>query len=87
MLDNLPRLRLSTDHMSFIIWMLKQLKVSNVPSLKALRKTQDRLTNCIGISTRLKETPRGNIFYQNSLAELIALVRRSCLPEFESLII
>ncbi|KIJ66642.1 hypothetical protein HYDPIDRAFT_127842 [Hydnomerulius pinastri MD-312] len=73
MLDNLPRLRLSTDHMSFIIWMLRQLKVSNVPSLKSLRKTQKQLTKALSIPTRMKESPRGHIFYQNGLAELIAL--------------
>lgn len=75
MLDNMPRLRLSTDHLKFIIWMLKELGVAGVPSFKALRKMQDSLNKSLNIRTQFSRAPTGNVFYQNNVPDLVALVR------------
>ncbi|OBZ68521.1 hypothetical protein A0H81_11586 [Grifola frondosa] len=43
MLDNMPRLRLSSDHMKFILWILKEVGVHGVPSFNSFRKRQDQI--------------------------------------------
>jgi len=70
----MPRLRLSTDQLQFILWMLKDLGIKDVPSLKSLRSVQETLRKDIGIVTSPKVAPSGNIFYMNNVPSLIALV-------------
>ncbi|KAJ7796773.1 hypothetical protein B0H14DRAFT_3093282 [Mycena olivaceomarginata] len=60
LLDNLPRLRLSDDHLKAIIWVMKECGTPNVPSFYALRKMQAKLT-------------RANQFYMNHPNDLIRL--------------
>lgn len=60
--------------MKSILWALKELNVPDVPSLKQLRKTQKALAQKIHISPSWHESTTGNIFYQNSLEALLALV-------------
>ncbi|OCH85670.1 hypothetical protein OBBRIDRAFT_739505 [Obba rivulosa] len=73
MLANLPRLRLSSDHLQFILWMLKELGVSDVPSYKRFRHKQDELNKMMHICTQLKCSPKGGVFYQNNMADLLAI--------------
>ncbi|KAH9828833.1 uncharacterized protein C8Q71DRAFT_863689 [Rhodofomes roseus] len=73
MLDNLPRLRLSSDHFRVILWVLKELGVRGVPSFSKFRKKQDELNRACGIHTDAKRSPQGDIFYQNRVADIIAL--------------
>ena len=40
LLDNMPRLRLSDDHMKAIIWVMRECGTPDVPSFYALRKKQ-----------------------------------------------
>ncbi|KAJ7195227.1 hypothetical protein GGX14DRAFT_404142 [Mycena pura] len=47
-IDNLPRLRLSTSHFKIILWLLKQCHVRNVPSYNAFRKLQTGLEEVTG---------------------------------------
>ena len=75
MLDNMPRLRLSTDHLKLFIWALNELGVPDVPSLKRFRDMQDRLTKVTNVRTTLKKSPQGEPFYQNSVPDLLGLVR------------
>ena len=75
LLDNLPRLRLSTDHFKVILWALKELGMHSVPSMARFQKMQQSLQRQCAIRTDLKRSPEGNIFYQNRIADLIALVR------------
>jgi hypothetical protein len=75
LLDSMPHLRLSTDQLKFVLWMLHELGVQNVPSLKSLRKVQERLRRLVGIETNPKAGVTGNLFYMNNIASLIALVR------------
>ncbi len=62
LLDNMPRLRLSDDHMKFIMWILRELGVPQVPSLKALRKVQDSLDKNINVSTGQQISMAGIVF-------------------------
>jgi hypothetical protein len=51
LLDNLPRLRLSDDHLKAIIWVMRECKTPNVPSFSALRKKQASMTSEVGIKS------------------------------------
>ncbi|KAH9922150.1 hypothetical protein B0H21DRAFT_701557 [Amylocystis lapponica] len=73
MLDNMPRLRLSTDHIKFVLWILRELRVDGVPSFKAFRKMQAKSSTLTNIQTHLHWSPIGNVFYQNSVPNLLAL--------------
>lgn len=79
MLDNMPRLRLSDDHLKFILWILKDLDVPDVPSFKAFRRLQSTLDNDINITTIQNVAPSGNVSYSNSLISLIAMVKTAVL--------
>ncbi len=74
MLDNMPRLRLSDDHLKFILRILKELDVPDVPSFKSFRKLQSTLDDDISITTIQNVSPAGNVSYSNSLVSLIAMV-------------
>lgn len=74
LLDNLPRLRLSNDHLKVVIWALRELGVKGVPSLSNFRMKQEAIQKACGIHTDAKCSPEGNVFHQNRSADLIALV-------------
>lgn len=74
LLDSMPRLRLSGALMKSILWALRELDVPDVPSLRQLRSTQKALAQKIHISPSRHNSALGNIFYQNSLEALLALV-------------
>ncbi|KAH9920728.1 hypothetical protein B0H21DRAFT_712877, partial [Amylocystis lapponica] len=69
----MPRLRLSTDHLKFIIWIFRELGVASVPSFKVFCKKQDTLNKTLHICTEFKHAPIGHVFYQNNVPDLIAL--------------
>ncbi|KAJ7890150.1 hypothetical protein B0H14DRAFT_3126792 [Mycena olivaceomarginata] len=73
LLDNLPRLRLSDDHLKSIIWVMRECKTPNVPSFAALRKKQESLARDIGINSEHHTSSLGNHFYMNHPAKLFAL--------------
>lgn len=76
LLDNLPRLRLSRDHMQLVLWVMKEAGARDVPSVYQLRNVQKNLKkSCAGIQTRRFRSDLGNIFYVNDLAQIIAQVR------------
>ena len=74
LLDSMPQLRLSGAIMKSILWALKELDVPNVPSFRQLRSTQKALAKRIYLTPNRHESAMGNIFYQNSLENLLALV-------------
>lgn len=75
LLDNLPRLRLSDDHLQAIIWVMKECGTPDVPSFYALRKRQKLLTQKIeNLKTRQHTSALGNHFYMNHPVDLLALV-------------
>lgn len=63
--------------MKLILWALKELNVPNVPSFHQLRDTQKALAQQIRVNPCRHESAMGNIFYQNSLEDLLALVSRT----------
>jgi hypothetical protein len=73
-LDNLPHLRLSNDHMKSILWMLKELNVPDTPSFYTLRETQKRLAEDMDIQPREHVTALGNKFHAAAPGDLLALV-------------
>lgn len=73
-IDNLPRLRLSTSHVRLILWMLKELGVQNVPSYDALRKLQKRLRELCGTEPKAYKSTFGNHFHVNDIRDSVARV-------------
>lgn len=74
LLDNLPRLRLSDDHLKAFIWVMKECGAHSVPSFAALRKKQKELSQDVGIKTKNHTSPLGNEFFMNGPADLFKLV-------------
>ncbi|THU93261.1 hypothetical protein K435DRAFT_861654 [Dendrothele bispora CBS 962.96] len=78
-MDNLPRLRLSTNHFKFILWLLKQAGVQQVPSYDSFRKVQKDLTHLCGSEPVKCTSFLGNRFYVNDPRE--AIKRQFANPE------
>ncbi|KAF5384429.1 hypothetical protein D9615_003465 [Tricholomella constricta] len=73
LLDNIPRLRLSDDHLRTILWVMRECQTPNVPSFSALRKMQSKLTKQVKIESRHHTSSLGNHFFMNHPAKLLAL--------------
>ncbi|KAK7008238.1 hypothetical protein R3P38DRAFT_2948527 [Favolaschia claudopus] len=73
LLDNLPRLRLSDDHLKAIIWVMRECKTPGVPTFSALRKKQAVMTREVDVETRHHTSSLGNHFYMNHPSKLLAL--------------
>ncbi|KAK0467036.1 uncharacterized protein EV420DRAFT_1636071 [Desarmillaria tabescens] len=71
-LDNLPRLRLSTSHMQMILWLLREVGAADVSSYQALRKLQAGLREQCGSSPKAYKSGLGNHFYVNDVRDSIA---------------
>ncbi|KAJ7606159.1 hypothetical protein DFH06DRAFT_1107659 [Mycena polygramma] len=71
-LENLPRLRMSSNQFKMILWILKQCNVANVPSYNSFRKTQTRLRKLCGSEPKLYTSSVGNRFFVNDIRETIA---------------
>lgn len=77
LLDNLPRLRLSDDHLKAIIWIMRECGTPNVPAFSALRRMQEKLTRDVGIKTDSHTSSLGNRFFMNHPVDLLKLVSTS----------
>ncbi|THU95803.1 hypothetical protein K435DRAFT_819604 [Dendrothele bispora CBS 962.96] len=73
LLDNLPRLRLSDDHLKAIIWAMQECGTPNVPTFSELRKVQSSLTREFELTSRHHQSAMENHFYMNHPASLLAL--------------
>lgn len=73
-LDNMPHLRLSDDHMKSVLWMLEELNVQDTPSLYALRETQKRLAGEMDIRPHEHVSAFGRKFHAVAPEDLLALV-------------
>ncbi|KAL0565044.1 hypothetical protein V5O48_016988 [Marasmius crinis-equi] len=71
-LDNIPRVPVSTSLMKLIIWALRELGVPNVPSFYSLRKTQEQLRQSQGVSNIECKSVQGTVFYINDIRKIIA---------------
>lgn len=74
LLDSLPCLRLSDEHMKTMLWVMRECGTPNVPSFKALRQRQDKLTRDIGLTSLRHVSALGNEFYANGPIETFQLV-------------
>ncbi len=73
-IDNLPRLRLSTSQIRIFLWMLRELGIHNVPSYDTFREIQKGLREMCGSEPVACKSSAGNIFYVNDLRDSIARV-------------
>ena len=73
-LDNMPHLRLSDDHMRSVLWMLEELSVPDTPSFYALREMQKKLTEEMDIQPREHLSALGKKFHAVAPEDLLALV-------------
>ncbi|KAI0048710.1 hypothetical protein FA95DRAFT_1678178 [Auriscalpium vulgare] len=73
LLDNLPRLRLSDDHLKTFIWVMRECGTPNVPSFSALRAKQAELLRAVDIRTCSHVSAMENRFYMNPPSTLLAL--------------
>ncbi|KAJ6528118.1 hypothetical protein B0H19DRAFT_1214630 [Mycena capillaripes] len=81
LLDNLPRLRLSDDHLKAIIWVIKECGTPNVPSFYALQKMQKKLTQDVDLKPHHHTSSLNNQFYMNHPNDLLRLDFSNPLPE------
>jgi len=72
--DNLPRLRMSSNLFRMVLWVLKESGLSNVPSYEAFRKMQTDLRKRCGSEPTECKSSLGNIFYMNDIQEMVAWV-------------
>ncbi|KAF9779424.1 hypothetical protein BJ322DRAFT_1167239 [Thelephora terrestris] len=72
-LDNMPHLRLSDDHMKTVLWMLEELNVPDTPSFYALRETQKKLAEEMDIQPREHISALGQKFHAVAPEDLLAL--------------
>ncbi|KAG6819454.1 hypothetical protein H0H93_011664 [Arthromyces matolae] len=78
LLDNLPRLRLSDDHLRTIMWVMRECGTPDVPSFKALREMQKSLTRTVSIEPEHHTSSLGNHFFVNHPRKLLSLVSANC---------
>lgn len=70
-LDNLPRHKVSNSIMQFVITILKNCGVPDVPSFKKLRKVQKELANRHGIKQHQFQNPSGEDIYVNDPGDIV----------------
>ncbi|KAJ7474227.1 hypothetical protein FB451DRAFT_1351527 [Mycena latifolia] len=71
-LDNLPCLRMSSNQLKMILWILKECKVTSVPSYSAFRQMQEHLRGLCGSEPKAYTSSIGNRFFVNDVRESIA---------------
>lgn len=74
LLDNLPRLRLSSNHMKMILFIMRNSDPKDVPSYKALRQEQAQLHNLCGIPSIQYKSQQGDIYYLNDVVDMMKKV-------------
>lgn len=75
LLGNLPRLRVSSQQMELILWIMRESGAVNVPTYSQLRTMTKNLHSQVhGVATTRVRSSLGNIFYVNDIRELIARV-------------
>ena len=72
--DNLPRLRLSSSQFKIILWLLKQCCVPEVPSYDSFRKLQNSLRTTCGSEPTSETSSLGNKFSVNDVQTSVAKV-------------
>ncbi|KAJ6532308.1 hypothetical protein DFH09DRAFT_1044141 [Mycena vulgaris] len=71
-LDNLPRLRLSSSQLKMILWIMQQCGAKDVPSFNVFRSMQKHIREMTGVKSEAHKSDLGNLFYVNDIRDLIA---------------
>ncbi|KAG9079195.1 hypothetical protein FRC06_007889, partial [Ceratobasidium sp. 370] len=71
LIDNIPRLRLSTEHLRLIMWVMKEAGCDDLPSLSQLRQTQQQLRNVCAIKSHQYRSSQGNFFDMLDIPQLV----------------
>jgi len=69
LLDKLPWIWLSDDHLKTIMWIMQECGTPNVPSFSALCKKQAKLTHKVNVATEPHTSAMGNhlLLYEPSI--------------------
>jgi hypothetical protein len=73
-LDNLPRLRLSSSQLKMILWIMDVCGARDVPSFNKFRAMQKHIRKMVGVRSEAHKSSLGNLFYVNDIRDLIAKV-------------
>lgn len=73
-LDNLPRLRLSDEHLKMIMFVMKETGSREVPSFSGFRQFQEKLRAKCAPQTVLHRSELGNVFHSNDIRSSVAMV-------------
>ncbi|KAG8696511.1 hypothetical protein FRC09_008469 [Ceratobasidium sp. 395] len=71
LLDNIPRLRLSTEHLELIVWIMREAGCDDLPSVSQLRETQNRLRQTCAIKSHEYRSSQGNCFTMLDIPQLV----------------
>jgi hypothetical protein len=74
LLDNLPRLRLSSSQMKMVLWIMRECGARDVPSFKKFRAMQEHLRTKCGVTTKASTSDLRNVFYTTDIRDLISRV-------------
>lgn len=74
-LDNLPRLRMSSSLLEMLLWLLRRLGIKNVPTLRAFRKMQVAMRSLCKLEPETVTSNLGNVFMFNNPCKSIAMVQ------------
>jgi hypothetical protein len=85
LLDNLPRLRLSDDHMKAVLWVMKECGTPNVPSFYALCKLQENLQHSF-IKPKQHISSQGTEFFAIDPVDLVHLVSTTVPQRFSTVL-
>ncbi|KAG9089456.1 hypothetical protein FS749_001316 [Ceratobasidium sp. UAMH 11750] len=71
LIDNIPRLRLSTEHLRLIMWVMREAGCDSLPSLSQLRQTQHQLRNVCAVKSHQYRSSQGNFFDMLDIPQLV----------------
>ncbi|KAJ3889502.1 hypothetical protein GG344DRAFT_51437 [Lentinula edodes] len=83
-LDNLPRLRLSSSQLKIFLWIMRACGAKDVPSFKALRQAQKKIREDCSVRVQPSKSDFGNLFYTTDIRDIMA--RDLANPEVAPLI-
>ncbi|KAG8696148.1 hypothetical protein FRC09_008704 [Ceratobasidium sp. 395] len=71
LLDSIPRLRLSSEHLKLIMWVMEEAGCNNMPKFSELRETQNQLRKACAITSHHYRSSQGNHFEMLDIPQLI----------------
>jgi hypothetical protein len=74
LLNNLPRLWLSSSQLKMILWVMRECGAKDVPSYDTFHKKQKELRDACSIPVKREKSDLGNVFHTTNPADLIARV-------------